>query len=155
MPQKTQTGEWHIPKDVKAFVPTIPTCFEIVTDAQFEIYHNFFDKSQSVAHEATLHLTNGKEVPVERSKTEISHLTKRLRLFLQDEKVTREVIPRKFLSILGGRFQTSSEATEFQKKQCPCGKLGVKKCSRCHTQYYCDTSCQRKDWSKHKVNCVE
>ena len=110
---------------------------------------------QSVAHKATLHLTNGKEVPVERSKTEISHLTKRLRLFLQDEKVTREVIPQKSQLILGGRFQTSSEATEFQKKQCPCGKLGVKKCSRCHTQYYCDTSCQRKDWSKHKVNCVE
>ena len=82
MPQKTQGIEFHIPK----FVPTIPTCFEIVTDTQFEVYHNFFDK-------ATIHLTHGKEIPVERSK--------RLRLFLQDEKVIRAVIPQNFYPFLG------------------------------------------------------
>ncbi|NGX32079.1 MAG: hypothetical protein K1060chlam4_00117 [Candidatus Anoxychlamydiales bacterium] len=33
--------------------------------------------------------------------------------------------------------------------------LTLMKCSKCKTALYCSTSCQRKDWSQHKIVCVE
>jgi len=30
-----------------------------------------------------------------------------------------------------------------------------KKCTKCKAVFYCNTTCQTKDWPKHKLNCVE
>lgn len=36
-----------------------------------------------------------------------------------------------------------------------CGASGVKlpKCARCKQVYYCDATCQRDDWERHRANC--
>ena len=34
-----------------------------------------------------------------------------------------------------------------------CGRLATNKCGECLATYYCDTECQKEDWSKHQVNC--
>ena len=34
-----------------------------------------------------------------------------------------------------------------------CSKEGTKKCSRCHTVYYCSLECQKSHWKHHKLVC--
>jgi ankyrin repeat protein len=34
-----------------------------------------------------------------------------------------------------------------------CSKEGTKKCSRCHTVYYCSLECQKSHWKRHKLVC--
>ena len=33
--------------------------------------------------------------------------------------------------------------------------LTLMKCSQCKIAFYCSRSCQKKDWSEHKIVCVE
>ncbi|GBC04567.1 hypothetical protein RclHR1_05740009 [Rhizophagus clarus] len=34
-----------------------------------------------------------------------------------------------------------------------CKKTTIKRCSRCHTKYYCSSSCQKKDYPNHVLDC--
>jgi len=36
-----------------------------------------------------------------------------------------------------------------------CLNTADKKCARCHSVYYCDTTCQRRDWAQHKRCCKQ
>ena len=36
-----------------------------------------------------------------------------------------------------------------------CKKAASKVCGRCRNVYYCDQSCQKNDWSNHKLNCTK
>lgn len=48
------------------------------------------------------------------------------------------------------------EATVLERICERCEKTGQSfpRCSRCKEVYYCSQDCQRKDWSKHKKECV-
>jgi hypothetical protein len=56
-------------------------------------------------------------------------------------------------------FCCKNEIKKEIKKQETCTfclkkKENLKKCSSCHSAFYCDRECQTKDWKKHKLNCV-
>lgn len=35
----------------------------------------------------------------------------------------------------------------------PCGKIATTKCTGCKNVYYCNRTCQKKDWKTHKPSC--
>lgn len=45
------------------------------------------------------------------------------------------------------------ETTQNEKKCNHCGKESKLRCGKCHSIYYCDQECQKKDWSSHKLKC--
>ena len=49
----------------------------------------------------------------------------------------------------------SSKQTPTQLRCQSCSRVLVKllRCSRCRKAYYCNTTCQTKDWVSHKVVC--
>lgn len=158
MPTKPQdTKTWCFPTNATRIVPIHPTVSETVTDETFANYQTFFakmveHKDEGKVYRATLHFTSGREVPVFQG-SEQSELTGWRKLYLQDGDITREIIPQSCAELLVRKSLTSEEATEFQRKQCSCGKAGNKRCSRCHKQFYCGKECQEKDWINHRSWC--
>ncbi|XP_062853032.1 zinc finger MYND domain-containing protein 10 [Trichomycterus rosablanca] len=46
------------------------------------------------------------------------------------------------------------ESLILDKPKCgACGAVGVKRCSRCQGEWYCNRECQVKHWPKHKITC--
>lgn len=50
--------------------------------------------------------------------------------------------------------QTVQEVTLHKCGVAACPMIGSAKCSKCKTQFYCSTVCQRADWKAHKPTCV-
>ena len=48
----------------------------------------------------------------------------------------------------------SRECIECDGPMCY-SKNPPKKCSKCHTSYYCSKECQKKDWKEHKQKCTD
>ena len=51
-------------------------------------------------------------------------------------------------------FKELEDAKEYKSKCTTCGSNDGKKKTCCKLVWYCSIECQRKDWSKHKENCL-
>lgn len=91
---------------------------------------------------------------------------------MHDEVVDRPVITVQYLDELGmarRRYGKNFKAVQnpmhivttiddehvvvAECQSCHLALLGLAKCSRCKTVYYCGEACQRKDWPAHKQLC--
>ena len=49
--------------------------------------------------------------------------------------------------------QSPNDAAAKESSCNKCGKAAKNICSRCRTVHYCSVTCQKSDWSTHKLNC--
>jgi hypothetical protein len=66
-----------------------------------------------------------------------------------NEKVKAVIIEFCCKTEIKREIKTQQTCTFCLKK-----KENLKKCSSCHSAFYCDRECQTKDWKKHKLNCI-
>jgi hypothetical protein len=58
------------------------------------------------------------------------------------------------LKYINFSIRSISKNIRYDKK-CICNNASTKKCAKCFDTKYCSSACQKKDWKKHKQECID